>query len=228
MPPAPPQLPEPLFVGDHLALDFLNTVATVQGERVEWLKGGKDLVRWLEAAGAIDRAVASRLQARTGALRRLDEVAEEARILREWWRGFVKRHAGSVLTRAAVRELDPLNRLLARGESYRQIVVLQENPTDGDSDPAWLGWRLERRWTSSEQLLQPIAEAIGDLICTGDFRLVRACEGSNCTLVFYDRTKAHGRRWCSMAGCGNRAKAAAHRARRRRMKAPRGNRADSP
>jgi predicted RNA-binding Zn ribbon-like protein len=47
-----------------------------------------------------------------------------------------------------------------------------------------------------------------------DFRLIRECEGSVCSLLFLDRTKAHGRRWCSMALCGNRAKAAAHRARR--------------
>jgi predicted RNA-binding Zn ribbon-like protein len=32
--------------------------------------------------------------------------------------------------------------------------------------------------------------------------------------VFHDFTKAHTRRWCRMAVCGNRAKAAAHRARR--------------
>jgi predicted RNA-binding Zn ribbon-like protein len=62
------------------------------------------------------------------------------------------------------------------------------------------------------ELLSPPA---ADLICGVDFRLIRACEGSVCTLLFLDRTKAHGRRWCSMAACGNRAKAAAHRARKR-------------
>ncbi|HEY6735223.1 MAG TPA: CGNR zinc finger domain-containing protein, partial [Roseiarcus sp.] len=36
-------------------------------------------------------------------------------------------------------------------------------------------------------------------------------EGANCTLVFVDRTRRRGRRWCSMALCGNRAKQAAHR-----------------
>ena len=51
-------------------------------------------------------------------------------------------------------------------------------------------------------------------VALADFRLIRGCEGPVCTLLFLDRTKAHGRRWCSMAVCGNRAKAAAHRARR--------------
>jgi predicted RNA-binding Zn ribbon-like protein len=62
-------------------------------------------------------------------------------------------------------------------------------------------------------LLQPIADAIADLICHADFRLIRDCEGPVCTLKFLDRTKAHGRRWCSMAACGNRAKVAAFRTR---------------
>jgi len=73
-----------------------------------------------------------------------------------------------------------------------------------------------RRWTSPDQLLQPIAGAIADLVCDADFRLIRVCEGSACTLMFLDRTKAHARRWCSMAVCGNRAKAAAYRARAKR------------
>jgi predicted RNA-binding Zn ribbon-like protein len=67
-------------------------------------------------------------------------------------------------------------------------------------------------------LLHPIAEAAAALICNRDFRLIRSCEGAVCTLVFLDRTKAHARRWCSMAVCGNRAKAAAHRAKRARHK----------
>ena len=74
--------------------------------------------------------------------------------------------------------------------------------------------RQVRPWDSPEELLHPIAEAAADLICTVDFRLIGACEGSACTLLFLDRTKAHGRRWCSMAVCGNRAKVAAHRARK--------------
>jgi predicted RNA-binding Zn ribbon-like protein len=40
---------------------------------------------------------------------------------------------------------------------------------------------------------------------------VRNCEG--CSIWFYDHTKAHRRRWCSMALCGNRSKARSHRQR---------------
>jgi hypothetical protein len=31
---------------------------------------------------------------------------------------------------------------------------------------------------------------VHDLVCHADFRLIRACEGTACTLMFPDRTKA--------------------------------------
>jgi predicted RNA-binding Zn ribbon-like protein len=206
--------PPPLMVGDHLALDFLNTVATPSGAPIEWLKDGKDLLWWLEQAGAIDKAVVAKELHTSG--EELDAVAEEARRLREWFRGFVRQHKGKRLGAASLRELAPLNRLLADDDSYRQVVAAVKAATrSAGSSPQPLQWSGQRRWTSPRRLLQPIAEAIGDLVCHGDFRLVRACEGMGCTLLFYDRTKGHARRWCSMSVCGNRAKAAAHRARLR-------------
>jgi predicted RNA-binding Zn ribbon-like protein len=41
------------------------------------------------------------------------------------------------------------------------------------------------------------------------------CEGVECTRPFLDGSRASNRRWCGMAGCGDRAKAAAYRARKR-------------
>ena len=42
--------PPPFFVGDDLALDFLNSVAAPWGEQIEWLASGGDLIAWLEQA----------------------------------------------------------------------------------------------------------------------------------------------------------------------------------
>lgn len=44
---------------------------------------------------------------------------------------------------------------------------------------------------------------------------LRRCANPTCTLRFHDVSKAGGRRWCSMAICGNRAKARTHYARQR-------------
>ena len=66
---------------------------------------------------------------------------------------------------------------------------------------------------TAQALLGPVAEAVAQLLVEGNFDLVKQCEHPDCILWFYDRTKAHKRRWCSMALCGNRYKAAQFRKR---------------
>jgi predicted RNA-binding Zn ribbon-like protein len=201
-----PHRPLLFFVGDHLALDFLNTIATPKDVPVEWLRDGLDLVDWLEQANVIAAEVAARFRELKDP-RALDGVAGRAREFREWLRGFVTRHMGKPLATGAAKALGPLNELLAGDTSYPVV----EAAGGGQA----LRLRRVRRWDSPDELLQPVAEAAADLVCSVDFRLIRACEGPVCSLLFLDRTKAHGRRWCSMGVCGNRAKAAAHRARKR-------------
>ena len=103
--------------------------------------------------------------------------------------------------------------MLARDQAFRQIEIARGGKSHSGERQGGLHWRVKRRWDNPKTLLLPIAEAMGNLICEQDFTLVRTCEGPTCTLRFLDVSKAHGRRWCSMAVCGNRAKAAAHRAR---------------
>ena len=114
-------------------------------------------------------------------------------------------------------ELGTINRLLARDNSYRQIEAGNVSKEDNDMNHPALRWKQDRRWRSLsvDALLLPLAEAMGDLVCHPDFEGVKICENPSCTLWFHDISKNHTRRWCSMAVCGNRAKAAAHRARKR-------------
>jgi predicted RNA-binding Zn ribbon-like protein len=204
----PSNRPPAIFVGEHLALDFLNTSAAPRGELIEWLGDGKDFAHWLEQAGAIEPTAAARINEWRGDS--LDEIARQARQFRQWLRGFVTARMGKPL-RATAASIAPLNELLARDRSFQRVEAVVRGAKDGRR----LLLRKVRRWESPEELLNPIATASADLICNQDFRLIRACEGSACVLVFLDRTKAHARRWCSMAVCGNRAKAAAHRARKK-------------
>jgi predicted RNA-binding Zn ribbon-like protein len=204
--------PAPFFIGDDRALDFLNSVAAPWGEEIEWLGTGDDLLAWLEQARVLPAVAGQHFRAQASSLS-LDGVASEARELREWFRDFVRHHAGKPLGKTALRELAPLNRLLEQDETYRQIAMAPRMDEGGGDGNRMLRWRAGRHWHSPKALLFPIAEAIGDLICGADFTLLRKCEGPSCTLWFLDVSKNHGRRWCSMAVCGNRAKAAAHRAR---------------
>lgn len=197
-----------IFVGDTLGLDFLNSIATPVDTPVDWIGDGEGLLDWLEQArlAPTDALASIRTRALPG---ELDKVADQARSLREWFRGFVWQHKGHPLAADDLAQLEPLNRLLERDESFSRIIPLPA----GKDGPL----RLEtvRRWRSPEALLLPIGEALAQFVCSEDFSNVKACEGHNCTLMFADHTRGHARRWCSMAMCGNRAKQAAHRNRLR-------------
>ncbi len=49
----------------------------------------------------------------------------------------------------------------------------------------------------------------------GTWNRLRACRKSSCRFAYYDRTKNASRAWCSMATCGNQAKAQRRRERER-------------
>jgi predicted RNA-binding Zn ribbon-like protein len=203
-----------IFIADATAIDFLNSVATPVDTQVDWLDSGEGFLAWIEQAGLVPaKALAGlRQQALPG---ELENVAAQARSLREWFRGFVQAHMGRALTAEDARELEPLNRLLERNEGFSQVVA----NADGDG-AAVLEWRTLRRWRSPESLLLPIGETLAEFVCSEDFSNVKACEGEHCTLMFADHTRGHRRRWCSTAVCGNRAKVAAHRKRRKEAEAP--------
>jgi predicted RNA-binding Zn ribbon-like protein len=195
-----------IVIADAPALDFLNSVATPVDVPVEWLSDGEGLVSWLQQAQLVPAPVLAQIRARA-LPGELDDVAERARSLREWFRGFVRKHRGHRLSREDLQELEPLNRLLERDESFHQIAPA----IDPEGNPFEL--QAARRWRSPEALLFPIAETLAQFVCSEDFTHVKTCEGPACTLLFADHTRGHARRWCSMAICGNRAKQAAHRQR---------------
>jgi predicted RNA-binding Zn ribbon-like protein len=187
---------KPLFLGGHPALDFLNTLATPRGERLELLGSGAALAAWLESAGLADAASLRKLD--------LDAAAAEARKLREWARDWIGRW------RAAPKagydaELRRLNRILEPAKRYGELVRLRG------------GFELRQRdrVESNDELLALLATQVAGLLASESPELVKRCEGAGCSLWFVDRTKAHGRRFCSAAACGNRAKVAAYRERQR-------------
>ena len=176
------------LVGDHLALDLLNTEAHgADGGAVDYWQTGDDLLGWLAAVGivaapgAIDRAA---LLAQAGKLRTL---------------------ARRLVTRHQVGAPDDV-----RGLNVYLDASLSAPHLARGSDGALALTRVARG-DAVASLLGPVAEAVAQLLVEGDFALVKQCEHPDCVLWFYDRTKAHKRRWCSMAVCGNRYKAAQFR-----------------
>jgi predicted RNA-binding Zn ribbon-like protein len=209
--PVPDNRPAPMFVAEHPGLDFLNSIGTPVETVIEWIGNGEDLLSWLVEARLIDPAEVAFIRANSFP-GELDEVAAQARALREWFRDFVRSQMGRPLSAKALNLLEPLNRVLERDEGYGAIVPRPGNHRKPTSASGFELRRL-RRWSTPNAVLLPIAEALAHLVCSSDFTLVKACEGKICTLLFLDTTHGKARRWCSMTLCGNRAKQAAHRQR---------------
>ncbi|MER3446879.1 MAG: hypothetical protein C4291_08580 [Candidatus Dadabacteria bacterium] len=187
-----------IFVGNDICLDFINTQVIRRGRLVDLIGDFSDLVNWLAEAGVLDS-----VQART-ALRRWNDnsqgerTLERARELRVVLRDTVERIAnGKSVGQSAI---DEINNLLRNRVGYTQLVRVKRG--------------VERQFNlelnEPIQLITPIAESAGDLLCYSDFSLIKKCENPNCVLYFYDVSKNHARRWCSMNICGNRIKVAAY------------------
>jgi predicted RNA-binding Zn ribbon-like protein len=194
---------QPLFLAGHTALDFLNTRPAPRGTPIELIGDGASYAAWIEGAGLLHGTTAQKLGRRFGRPA-LDMAAAEARELREWARDWLARWldvpGGDF--RAEIRRL---NHLLARARCYPEMVHTND------------GVRIAERWRldSADELIAIVAAPIASLVATEPPALVKRCAGPGCTLWFVDRTKAHRRMFCSATACGNRAKVAAFRERRR-------------
>ena len=74
---------------------------------------------------------------------------------------------------------------------------------------AWVGVQGVR------SVLSSVARDAIDVLGGPRAARLKRCEGSRCALLFVDTSRSGRRRWCSMERCGNRAKVAAHRRRRK-------------
>ena len=72
------------------------------------------------------------------------------------------------------------------------------------------GWVWSGADDALDRMLWPIARSAAELLTAPELARVRECAGQPCGWLFLDASRNHSRRWCSMAGCGNRAKAKRH------------------
>jgi predicted RNA-binding Zn ribbon-like protein len=190
-----------LFVGNHLALDFLNTRPVQNGEPTELLSDFSALLRWFQAAGLLRPREMASLQRQSGesatAWRTMDAVRQFRERLRKEvlaWEG------GADLHRASVQEL---NRLMAAHPMLSKVQATGKVP----SMELWF------EPLQPEDLFAPLAHSAATLFAEADRNRVRKC--GHCVLHFYDTSKKGTRRWCSMQLCGNRLKVAAYARRQR-------------
>lgn len=186
-----------IVIADNLSLDFLNTQIADDGKPKDLLNNFEDFIEWSESVKLITAVQSEQLvqhwakQSETKNF--FAEVKEFRRALREMVEGIIKIKGVKPST------IKMINTVLNEGYGYHELVKTE----------AGFEKRFRANFEKPQQLLIPIAESAADLIAFGNPKNIRKCEGRTCILYFYDTTKNHGRRWCSMTACGNRAKAAA-------------------
>jgi predicted RNA-binding Zn ribbon-like protein len=190
-----------LFVGNQLALDFLNTRPVQNGEPMELLPDFSALLRWLQAAELVSTRDAANLQQQWGHSARAERTVEALRELREKLRKEILawEHGGAV-HRSTVSEL---NQLMMDHPMLTRLKVKGSMP-------------LTELWfepSQPEDLFAPLTHSAASLFANVDPNRVRKC--GQCVLHFHDTSKKGTRRWCSMQLCGNRLKVAAYAARKR-------------
>lgn len=180
----------PPTLGDHVALDLLNTQVRSNDLLIEHWNTAEDILRWLARYGIALPAGNDTVdeQVLVAQMRALRAVARKAITQRKHGETFDVSELNSFL------DAHLLSSKLLFNEGHYSLVQV---PRGG----------------VIASLLGPVAQAVAELLVDGNFDLVRQCEHPECVLWFYDRTKAHKRRWCSMAVCGNRYKAAQFRKR---------------
>jgi predicted RNA-binding Zn ribbon-like protein len=190
-----------LFLGNQLALDFLNTRPVQNGEPMELLPDFSALLRWFRAAGLLSSREAMHIEREWGQGREARQMLEEARALREGLRKEVLGwEDGGSIHHATVAELNRLmaehpmrTRLKGNGdEPFPELYFTAQKPGD---------------------LFAPLAQSAAMLFTSVDRSRVRKC--GQCVLHFLDTSKKGTRRWCSMQLCGNRLKVAAYAQRKR-------------
>ena len=171
--------------------DFLNTSELENGARVDRLRTVDQAVRWFAQRGLIHAESLDpteddleRVRAVRDALREIADAVVEERSL-------------------AKASLERVNSAI-RARAVTELVA----------GPDGIGIGHRHVGDPIDDALARIADPLIQELAAGHPERVRICANDSCRWVFYDESRAGRRRWCDMAICGNRAKAARHRARK--------------
>ncbi len=180
---SPPRRPFD-FGGNHLALDFVNTVSARPTFTRDDLAEPDDIVAWAVAAGMVQRA---------------DEVDSDP--------GSRSRFSGAIALRENLYEVfGPI----ATGEMPRSqaLAFVTRRAAEAIRSAEWdcsdAGYSPRWPIRSIDGICDRVADEAVQLLRSPLIARVGACAG--CGWLFLDVSRAHARRWCSMNACGVRDK----------------------
>ena len=182
--------------GNHLALDLVNTVdwrlAPERPDHVDLLTDDEVLLHWGHRLGLVDD---SELRA---TVRKLVPGSTEARdrtvALRET--------LYAIFARVSAHEPPNERDLEALSAAFSEAIAHARLRSSADGTLAWSWDDADPR----ERLRWAVAASAVDLLTNGELARVKQCHDDGCGWVFLDMSKNASRRWCSMQGCGARAK----------------------
>jgi predicted RNA-binding Zn ribbon-like protein len=190
--------PEFVFVGEHPAVDFANTVVVSNGDLEDLLGSWSDLVEWFSQTGLSIRPSLDIPASRSR------EALKKVLELREAW----KEQLAQIIAGNKVSEefLERLNRLLL-GEIFHETL-------HWDGGERFSLVRSVSQLEGEKLALAIFARQIALFLVEANLSYLHRCANTtSCLLYFYDTTKNHRRQWCSVASCGNRHKVAQFRER---------------
>ena len=200
----------PRLLGGRFCLDFANTVESPHAEPHDYLTGYAALGRWARHAGLLTNEQAARLIA---AGERRPDAAEAA-----FRQGLALRAAiQGAFTRIVAGE-DPAPGDLATIQAMDVAGLTRARLTARDDGFVWM-WDDEAMRDDLERPFWEVARSAIELLTAGELARVKTCAGpEGCGWLFYDTSRNGSRRWCSMEGCGSRAKMRRYTARRRQAR----------
>jgi predicted RNA-binding Zn ribbon-like protein len=192
-------------------LDFVNTMEFSKGLPVEHLDSIQTALRWLFDHDLMHRDKLQAELARLGA----DEAAADRVLGRiRKVRMAMRELADATVERrpADGRQVDEVNRALRTPYTYYLVPGPDGVSMDHKHDGHPVDGALAR-----------LAESIAREVSQGHPERLRICANDECRWVFNDTSRTGKRKWCDMSTCGNRAKVARHRERRREAEAEAGD-----
>ena len=184
-------------------LAFVNTLDHERGQPVERLTSPAVALHWLHDHSLLH---AQTLTAALSAMAADPRAADKAMSRIRKVRAAIRELADAAVERRSPqqRHLDEINRSLRTPYTYYLI-------------PAPDGVSLDHRHEGDpiEGALARLAESLAREVSQGHPERLRVCANPDCRWVFSDSSRSGRRKWCDMNTCGNRAKVARHRQRRK-------------
>jgi predicted RNA-binding Zn ribbon-like protein len=185
----------PRLLAERFCLDFVNSIEAPLNEAIDSITDYAALIRWGSHTGLYSREHAHTLIALA---EKQQDIAQAAYV-----EALELRTSLTNIFRAIAHHETPrTNDLEALQSLYRHLLNLAVLEREDNHGYHW-------HWDGNplQQVTWAIITDALDLLQSDQLARVKQCPGTgDCGWLFFDTSKNQSRQWCSMEGCGSRAK----------------------